>query len=112
MDNSIGKRIELIRKSERLDIKEFMEILKVSKTAYYGWVNGEYFPGSDVLITILTKFPNIKAEWLILGVGEMNKTSSNTNEVSEAKMHYGKQVVSKSDLKKLLTKMIDEIDKL
>lgn len=112
MENLIGKRIETIRKEERLDIKEFMQILNTSKTAYYGWVNGVYFPGSDIIVTILTRFPYIRAEWLILGNGEMKKASSNSSTVAEANEVYEKPGVSKADLKNLFKKMIDEVDNL
>jgi len=112
MDKSIGKRIERIKDEERLGIEEFTKMLNVSKTAYYGWLNGVSFPGSDVIITILTKFPSIKAEWLLLGNGEMRKVSSNSSMVAEPNKTYGKQGISKSELKKLLQKMIDELDNL
>jgi len=109
---SIGDRIEIIIKNERLKIYEFMDIIGVTRTTYYGWKKGEYEPNAEVLVRILNKFPKYNAEWLLLGKGEMKKVSSNSSMVAEANEVYGKQGLSKDDLKKLLRKIIDEIDNL
>ena len=109
MDNSLGKRIEQIRKIERLDIEEYMQFLDVTKTSYYNWRDGKNYPNSEVLIKILTRFPQYKAEWLLLGEGEIN----NSNVVSEPITNYQQKTgLSKADLKGLFKKMIEEIDNL
>ncbi len=109
MDNTLGHRIELIRKTERYDIDEFMKSIEVSKTAYYGWKNGDYYPGSDVLIRILTKFPEYNAEWLLMGTGQMKKSGQN-NELREPAVKYTGKDDVKGEIKRILKKMIDNID--
>lgn len=111
MDNSLSNRIEIVKKNSRLTIEEFVTLLGVSKQSYSSWINGTY-PNSEILIKILTKFPEYNAEWLLLGTGEMKKAGIKHSEVMEPQSDYGKSAVSKADLKNLFTKMVDEIDNL
>lgn len=112
IDNSLGKRIETIRENERLEVEEYMDFLEATKTSYYNWRNGLSYPSSKVIQKILERFPQYRAEWLVLGNGEMKKASSNSSTVAEANEVYGKPGVSKADLKNLFKKMIDEVDNL
>lgn len=112
MGNSLGDRIEEIKKDSKLKIEEFVALLGATKQSYNGWVKGKYSPNSDILIKILEKFPQYNAEWLLLGKGEKIKGKHHIYEVAESSVRYDKGMISKSELKKLLTKMIDEIDNL
>jgi|GEM_PF-1082277 len=88
MDNTLGDRLEKIKKNERLSIEEYMELLGVTKTSYYNWKNGENYPNSDILIRIIDKYPKYSADWLLIGRGEMYWKKS-TQEVNDFEEHYG-----------------------
>lgn len=111
MDNSLGKRIEQIREIERLDVLEYMKMLEVTKTSYYNWRDGKNYPNAEVLLKILELFPYYRAEWLLLGEGEMKK--SQLHIVNDVEVKYGKQEgISKGDLKRLFKKFLDDIEEL
>lgn len=112
MDNGLGIRIEEILKKERYKVNEFMEFLGISKTAYYAWKAGEYYPNAEVLIKILDKFPQYSAEWLLLGTGEMQKVGGARYTANEPSSVYETKGLKKVDLKNLFLKMIDEIDNI
>lgn len=112
MDNSLGKRIEQIRKIERLSIEEYMSFLDVTKTSYYNWRDGLNNPNVDVIIKILERFPLYNSDWILLGTGDMKKGSHEIKEVNEPTIKYGEPGLSKKDLKQLFKKMITEIDNL
>lgn len=112
MDNTLGIRIEQIRKTERFDIEEFMKSIEVSKTAYYGWKNGDYYPGSDVIIRILNRFPEYRAEWLLLGTGEMKRGGQQSEVVNEPQANYSNTIIIRKEIKDVLRRMIDNIEDL
>jgi transcriptional regulator with XRE-family HTH domain len=110
MNNTLGDRIEQIKKDTRYKIDDFVSILGVSKQAYNGWINNTYYPSSDILIKILEHFPQYRAEWLLMGKGEMKKGSYKNNEASEPQVNYSNKAVIRSEIKDILKKMIDNID--
>lgn len=110
MENQLGKRIEIIRESERLELEEFMPILESTKTSYYNWIDGKNYPNSKVIINILTKFPQYRAEWLLLGTGEMKKGGSKSEEVNEPHENYSNTTVIRKEIKKVLREMLNNTD--
>jgi hypothetical protein len=95
----------------RLDIGPFTELLGSSKQAYSKWIKGTY-PGSDVLEKLAEQFPQYNAEWLLRGIGKMKDDGDKNNVtiVNEPTVKYGEKYITKVELKKILRKLIDELD--
>lgn len=110
MDNTLGNRIEQIRKDKDLKVDPFCLIIGVSSTMYNKYIKNISIPGADIIGKILKNFPEYNMEWLLLGEGEMKK--SLFQQAAESNANYNKNGITKNDLKKLLGKMIDEVDKL
>ena len=106
MDNTLGDRLEKIKKNERLSIEEYMELMGVTKSSYYNWKNEENYPNSEILIRILKKYPKYSADWLLMGVGSMLRAESLQN-VADNKSEYGIEWLVKKV--KELTQELDEV---
>ena len=88
MDNALGNRLEKIRKTQRLTIPEFMELMGVTKSSYFNWRNGKNTPNVEYLVRVLEKYPQYSTEWLVLGIGEMYR-NENTMQVGESSPNDG-----------------------
>lgn len=106
MNNTLGNRLEQIKKNERLSIEEYMNLLGVTKSSYYNWKNGENYPNTEVLIKVLRKYPSYSAEWLLMGVGEMHKAKS-LQIVNDGEQEYGVKYLSKR-----VTQLAEEVEEL
>ncbi len=111
MDNSLGNRIEVIKKESRLTIEEFVALLEVSKQSYSSWINGTY-PNSEVLVKILKKFPEYKAEWLLLGEGEMKKGSDKVETVTEPQVNYANRGIIRDEIRLYFKEITSKLEKM
>ena len=92
--NSINSRIKAIRETlfagEKAKHQAFCEAVGVKQTQASNWIREGSSVGSSVIEQILKAFPQINANWLITGEGEMllehpeEKIESNLND--EAKL--------------------------
>ena len=94
MNNSLGNRLEKIKKNERLSIDEYMELLGVTKTSYYNWRDGKNSPNADVLVKVLMKYPKYSADWLLMGIGDMHR-GQNAQQVNDSVQEYGMAILRK-----------------
>jgi len=76
---NISERIKEIRTilCEGSNI-EFAKIMNVKTNTTSNWVSGGREIGFDVIEQIIKKFPQIDANWLLKGEGEMMKGNINT----------------------------------
>lgn len=71
----IKDRILRILTSENLSSSKFAEIVGVQRSSISHILSGRNKPSLDFLQKILSTFPTINADWLIIGKGEMHKNS-------------------------------------
>ncbi|HUW07852.1 MAG TPA: hypothetical protein VMW01_16520 [Williamwhitmania sp.] len=71
MYNSLGQRITLIQKWSGLTASDFSKSIGVLRNQLYRYNDGSQQPNYSVLHSILTRYPQISPQWLMLGVGEM-----------------------------------------
>ena len=71
---SMETRIHRLIGSENLTPTKFADIIGVQRSAISHILSGRNKPSFDLIQRILTKFPRVNAEWLIVGKGEMYKT--------------------------------------
>lgn len=69
-------RIELIFKEFRLSSAQFADSIGVQRSSISHILSGRNKPSYDFIHKILLKYPNINANWLITGQGDMLYTHS------------------------------------
>lgn len=67
--------IQLLTK-ENLSATRFADILGVQRSSISHILSGRNKPSFDFIEKVLVKFPEINAEWLIIGKGEMYKLNN------------------------------------
>lgn len=71
----MNRRLEQFLSAEGLTQAEFADRIGIAKASVSHVLGGRNKPGYDFLLSILTHFPSLSAEWLIAGKGKMYKTS-------------------------------------
>jgi len=69
----IKDRLKKIIESENLTSSAFADIIGVQRSSISHILSGRNKPGMDFIQKILTAFPKYKAEWLVMGTGEIYK---------------------------------------
>lgn len=67
-------RIDRLISTENLTPTKFADIIGVQRSAISHILSGRNKPSFDLIQKILTKFPRVSSEWLLMGRGEMYKT--------------------------------------
>jgi transcriptional regulator with XRE-family HTH domain len=71
MKNAMLERIRGIRASKAKSVNVFARLIGMSQTTVNGIMLGSRGVSVDIIVAILTAFPDISAEWLMRGEGEM-----------------------------------------
>jgi len=69
----IRDRLTQIMTSKQMTPSAFADFLDIQRSNMSHYLSGRNKPGVDILQKILTKLPDINAEWLMMGRGEMSK---------------------------------------
>ncbi len=75
MEDQIDKRLKLLLENEGLTSSQFANIVGYRPSSISHILSGRNKPGFDFIQEILKKFDTINPEWLILGHGEIYKTT-------------------------------------
>ncbi len=75
MEDQIDKRLRLLLENEGLTSSQFAKIVGYRPSSISHILSGRNKPGFDFIQEILKKFDKINPEWLILGRGEMYRTT-------------------------------------
>ena len=67
----ISDRLTQIMTSKQMTSSVFADFLGIQRSNMSHYLNGRNKPGVDIIQKILDNLPDINAEWLILGRGEM-----------------------------------------
>jgi len=77
-ESEIKDRILRILMSENLSSSKFAEMVGVQRSSISHILSGRNKPSLDFLQKILSNFPSINGDWLIIGKGEMFKNTKQT----------------------------------
>ncbi len=69
----INDRLTQIMTSKQLSSSAFADFLEIQRSNMSHYLSGRNKPGVEILQKILTKMPDINADWLMMGRGEMSK---------------------------------------
>ena len=65
------ERIEKILENEQLSASKFADAIGVQRSSISHILSGRNKPSLELVNKILDQFPNINADWLLLGKGDM-----------------------------------------
>lgn len=68
----IRDRLTQILSLKQMSSSAFADFLEIQRSNMSHYLSGRNKPGVEILQKILDKFPDISAEWLIMGRGEMS----------------------------------------
>ncbi len=85
MMNEIQDRIFLLVKTKNLTSAEFADAIGVQPSNISHIMSGRNRPSLDLVMKVLKKYPEIRSEWLINGVGSMTKDYGLFNEEDKGK---------------------------
>lgn len=101
---NIKERILQIAEFKGISKEKFTENLN-QKYANYKGISKKSSPSSDVLVEILSKYPEINLEWLLTGKGEMLK-----NEVKKPTEADSELSVTQKELIETQRKLIEKLE--
>jgi len=97
----MNNRINSLLKHLKLSSAQFADEIGVQRSSVSHVLSGRNKPGFDFIQKILSRFPEISADWLITGAGEMLKRMSQKEfELFETKEEREEEAEKKHNLKK------------
>ena len=71
MENAMLERLRGVRASKAKSVNNFAKLIGMSQTTVNGIMLGSRGVSVDIIVAVLTAFPDVSAEWLMRGEGEM-----------------------------------------
>lgn len=75
-ETEIKDRILKFLTHQRLSSSKFADVIGVQRSSISHLLSGRNNPGLDFLQKVLTNFPMLSPDWLVMGIGEMFKESN------------------------------------
>lgn len=94
MEKQIMERIQLYLRKERMKPAEFAKILGINSTSVYNYFSGTSKAPTSFIVLFLESFPDVSAEWLIRGEGEMLKQTRQSHYLEMAARVNGTYMAS------------------
>ena len=97
MENAMLERLRGVRASKAKSVNNFAKLIGMSQTTVNGIMLGSRGVSVDIIVAVLTAFPDISAEWLMRGEGEMlrsEEAAQNALILEETIAHYTSVVKS------------------
>lgn len=83
MEEQMTDRLSRYIKSLGLTHEEFAKSIGMKKTTFSNKIQGIRSIDADMLVVILTTYPDLSADWLLTGHGKMEKASFNDLELKD-----------------------------
>ncbi len=97
MENAMLERLRGVRASKAKSVNNFAKLIGMSQTTVNGIMLGSRGVSVDIIVAVLTAFPDVSAEWLMRGEGEMlrsEEVAQNALISDETIAHYTSVVKS------------------
>lgn len=97
MENAMLERLRGVRASKAKSVNNFAKLIGMSQTTVNGIMLGSRGVSVDIIVAVLTAFPDVSAEWLMRGEGEMlrsEEVAQNALISDETIVHYTSVVKS------------------
>lgn len=79
----IRDRLTQILTHKQMTASSFADFLEIQRSNMSHYLSGRNKPSIDILQKILNKFPDINADWLIMGRGEISNISNESDLFSD-----------------------------
>ena len=103
---SLPHRLRLLITEKKISQSEFARMLDVTRGSVNQWLAGKLEPGQKPLMRLFELFPEISADWLLLGRGEMTRTGKPDPGIE----FLQRQISDAHDKMDMYKKLIDEKD--
>lgn len=97
MKNAMLERLRGVRASKAKSVNNFAKLIGMSQTTVNGIMLGSRGVSVDIIVAVLTAFPDVSAEWLMRGEGEMlrsEEVAQNALILNETIAHYTSAIKS------------------
>lgn len=81
MENLISQRVREFLSCNSISINSLAKQINVAQATLNPQLRGDRTLAANIVVKILEAFPDISAEWLLRGVGEMYKSNSGSAQV-------------------------------
>lgn len=105
---TFAQRLRLLIKSKNVSQAELARKLQVTRGGVNFWLTDRQKPGFKQLMMLFEIFPEISADWLLLGRGKMDVVLNNS--IDETAF-LRKQLIEQAETIKLYKSLIEEKDK-
>ena len=97
MEKQIMGRIQLYLRKLRMKPAELAKILGINSTSVYNYLDGTSKAPMSFIVLFLESFPDVSAEWLLRGEGEMMKPTRQSHYLEMAARVNGTYMVSEDE---------------
>ncbi len=87
-DLSLRQHIKELLHSKKVSINSFAKTTGVSQATINGQMNGDVKISASLICLVLNTFPDVSAEWLLRGEGEMYKSGSKDIVINNTNSHH------------------------
>lgn len=97
MENAMLERLRGVRASKAKSVNNFAKLIGMSQTTVNGIMLGSRGVSVDIIVAVLTAFPDVSAEWLMRGEGKMlrsEEAAQNALISDETIAHYTSTIKS------------------
>jgi len=91
-------RIQLILKTKNISPSQFADQIQVQRSGVSHILSGRNNPSLDFILKILRTYPEIDADWLLFGKGQMNTLPAKTEIPDQAPSDARKKIPGQPDL--------------
>lgn len=117
MENAVLQRLRLFIKSKEMSIKKFAESVNSTESSFNTIFQRESNPGTELIIKILNKYPELSVNWLLLGFGAMEivgneKVGENSLRASNAMLRLAEDLKRLKEKEKKVPKSTTEMLKM
>ena len=98
MYNTINERLMQFIKSNGLSVRDVANAIQMNENTLSSKVRGDRSIDVDTLLSILSHYEGLSAEWLLRGEGEMYRTDANVHSKHKAEVQTAEDVPSKEVL--------------
>ena len=109
MEKQIMERIQLYLRKERMKPAEFAKILGINSTSVYNYFSGTSKAPMSFIALFLESFPDISAEWLLRGEGEMTKPVKKNHYLEMAERVNGTYMASEEGEHNIYKSIMDTL---
>lgn len=108
MEKKVIERINGLLKFKHLTTNQLSRILGISPSSVYGYLQGSSKAPMSFVLLILESFPDVSAEWLLRGEGEMIKPEKKSHYLEMAEKLHAPLMVSEPSS---LTAQVEQLAK-